>query len=197
MPSMIDLWTASSCQECDHYRFYVVLPLVHDVEWILPAGTKWIKCVLIDKAWPMCHSTPRASYLLGLTFNGKCMEDQVIPISQHGPFHSIPEQDLNHRRPCETIGKTSTKHRTDFGLGGSFVYTLHSSGEVSGYSDNDNLDVHAVLPGRIWNRPLSDWKYAFLRFVLRKWSNKEFEAMPRWHLVRLFWKCYHLQEGMK
>jgi hypothetical protein len=172
----------------------------------LPAD-KVDKCVLIDKAWPMCHSTPQEHHIHWDHIYGNKTDGSgdsyftTWPI----PLHTS-KQDLKPSSTMRQLAKRYSKHK-----GPILVLGVHLCGTLSIQAVKLFQDIPTMttlmlkpccLPGK--NLEIDHFqigKYAFPTKQVcasGKWSNKEWKGPPRWHLQDRFdtW-CYHLQEGMK
>lgn len=169
------------------------------------------KLVLIDKAWPMCFAVPKAhhmnwdhiygNYTTG--DNAKASYFTTWPI----PLHTS-KQDLKQKSTFRQLKKRLAKRE-----GPTFILGVHLCGTLSIQAVSLFHAIESVqglilkpccLPGMAYERSQENFilgSYAFPTkevCAVGKWTKKEWEGPPRWHLEKKFdsW-CFHLHKGMQ
>ena len=168
------------------------------------------KFLLIDKAWPMCHSTPGPHHMNWDHIYGNTTEINETyfttwPIALH-----TSKQDLKQRGTFRHLQK-----RLENTPGPVLVLAVHLCGTLSIQAVQLFHQIPKVktlvlkpccLPGMAYQHQQKNFfingsRYSFpTRDVCApgKWAGKEWKGPPRWHLEDKFntW-CHHLHEGMK
>jgi hypothetical protein len=166
------------------------------------------KCILIDKAWPTCHTTPQPHHMNWEHIYGNCTEtNETYFTTWPIPLHTS-KQDLK-----KTLTLRQLEKRFQNQPGPILVLAVHLCGTLSIqavqlFHQIPNVQTLLLkpccLPAMLYQHRQEEFtigsRYSFPTkdvCAAGKWSHKEWVGPPRWHLQDRFqnW-CYHLHEGM-
>jgi hypothetical protein len=176
--------------------------------------TKVTKIVLIDKAWPMCHSEPQSHHINWDHIYGNYTtteSEQTKTSSSYFTTWPIPlhtsKQDLKSKSTFRQLTqRLSSEGNPTMILGVHLCGTL-SIQAIRLFHSVENVEglilKPCCLPG-IAHTSSEHFVVGTYSFPTKdvcsvgKWSKKEWDGPPRWHLQPKFnsW-CRHLRHGMQ
>ncbi len=182
---------------------------------ILPAD-RVDKCLLIDKAWPLCHSTPQAHHMSWEHIYGDIQNESGPHYFGTWPIPLVTcKKNLKQSRELKDLQNRFSKPTNEESQGPVLILAVHLCGTLSIQA----IKLFQILPTAqmlllkpcclpdIWhakNTPffqVGDYCFPTKDVCARgKWTTQKknrWEGPPRWHLHGKFDKwCHYLHEAM-